>query len=950
MNTKSILSLACSLCLSVGTWAADRVTAYTYTPEGLVATIDGPRVDVGDVTTYQYYPNGNRHYMIDALGHVTEFTDYDAAGRLLRMVDPNGLVSSFTYHPRGWLATSTVGEGPGALTTIYTYDPAGNLERVTQPSGEYLDFTYDAANRLTDITDALGNVMHYDLDAMGNRVLEEARNPYAAFSLTRVYNDLNRLQYKIESWYSRTDYGYDAQGNMTSIIDGNNRPTMQQFDALDRMTRTIDRALGVTEYGYDARDNLESVTDPNGGVTAYDYDGLDNQTEIDSPDTGLTTFTHDEAGNVTTRTDAKDQVFAYTYDALNRLTFVDAPGNADDVAYTYDTCTHGIGRLCEVARGTTVLSYTYTLRGELDSLTQTVATSAGNDQAVAVLQYGYDAFGRLASMTYPSGAQVDYHYDAAGRVDGLDLTVGGNTTSLISNAHYQPFGPLADAIWGNGLAFSAMYYTDYQLMTEGSYNFWEYLSQPDGNGNPHWVYMNVDNGDTMVQELFYDSLDRLDTVSTYYSFDPDYDYDYDAVGNRTSLTADLVLTGYTYDLASNRLNGIDTEIVSTDANGNTTFLHGMTLQYTTDNRLAVVVGHLYSTYNGLGERVAKETDIPGLSGDVHDTRVFVYDQGGQLVAETGPGGQVLREYVYFDGRPIGVLDRTPTSAELFLRADLDGDGAITYRDEAEWSAFHAADPAYEITGDGINDAADAQAMSDCVALGNCVASTFGHQLYYVHADRQGTPRALSDETGDVKWLATYTPFGQAEVTEDPDGNGQDVVLNLRFPGQYYDAETGLHYNYFRDYDPSTGRYIQSDPIGLDGGLNTYLYGNANPLRYVDPTGETPAYAARGAWWVGSRAGAAFNAAFEAAVGVSVGKWIYDATHESDNDPYLMPAKGNVADTEIARDYGEAASESRQCGGEPPDRCEWLNANKHKYRPDQVKRTQKAWGCRRSRHR
>jgi RHS repeat-associated protein len=88
----------------------------------------------------------------------------------------------------------------------------------------------------------------------------------------------------------------------------------------------------------------------------------------------------------------------------------------------------------------------------------------------------------------------------------------------------------------------------------------------------------------------------------------------------------------------------------------------------------------------------------------------------------------------------------------------------------------------------------------------------------------------------VVWKNDNTePFGNSMPDENPSGLGQ-FAYNLRFPGQYYDQETGTSYNYFRDYDPITGRYIESDPIGLGGGINTYAYVNANPLQYSDSDG------------------------------------------------------------------------------------------------------------------
>jgi RHS repeat-associated protein len=106
----------------------------------------------------------------------------------------------------------------------------------------------------------------------------------------------------------------------------------------------------------------------------------------------------------------------------------------------------------------------------------------------------------------------------------------------------------------------------------------------------------------------------------------------------------------------------------------------------------------------------------------------------------------------------------------------------------------------------------------------------------VHNDHRGTPQTLTNQAGAVVWRATYDPFGWATVNEDPDGDGVLVKNNMRDAGQYFDAETGLHYNWNRYYDPKVGRYITSDPIGLKGGLNTYLYANANPLTWIDPDG------------------------------------------------------------------------------------------------------------------
>ncbi|GAB3254574.1 RHS repeat domain-containing protein [Chitinimonas naiadis] len=107
---------------------------------------------------------------------------------------------------------------------------------------------------------------------------------------------------------------------------------------------------------------------------------------------------------------------------------------------------------------------------------------------------------------------------------------------------------------------------------------------------------------------------------------------------------------------------------------------------------------------------------------------------------------------------------------------------------------------------------------------------------YIHSDHLGTPRLLTNASQKAVWAWQGEPFGADQANEDPESTGTKYSFNLRFPGQYYDVETGNHYNLNRDYDPKVGRYVQSDPIGLAGGINTYAYVRGNPVSRIDPKG------------------------------------------------------------------------------------------------------------------
>ncbi|HLF95583.1 MAG TPA: DUF6531 domain-containing protein, partial [Methylococcaceae bacterium] len=213
-----------------------RVWTFTYNGYGQVLTEDGSRTDVNDVTTYSYYTDttathttGDLWNVTNPLGHVTAYTQYDQHGKPLAIQDPNGLLTSLAYDPRGRLTGKTV----DGHTTSYAYDAAGNLIRLTLPTGVFYQYGYDAAHRLTDITDAFGGNLHYTLDAVGHRIREDIREAGGTVVKThrRVYDALARLAEDIGAYNQTTRYQYDPNGNLTGITDPLNQITGQTYDA-----------------------------------------------------------------------------------------------------------------------------------------------------------------------------------------------------------------------------------------------------------------------------------------------------------------------------------------------------------------------------------------------------------------------------------------------------------------------------------------------------------------------------------------------------------------------------------------------------------------------------------------------------------------------------------------------------------------------------------------------
>ncbi|MBS4051171.1 MAG: RHS domain-containing protein, partial [Methylomonas sp.] len=755
-----------------------RTWTYSYNALGQVLTADGPRTDVNDVTSYTYYADttanhhpGDLHTVSNALGHVTTFTDYDANGRLLRLVDPNGLIIGFAYDPRGRLTQKTV----DGHATVYDYDNVGNLIKVTRPTGVFYKFTYDAAHRLTDITDALGGNIHYTLDNMGNRIREDIKDAagHVVKTQSRVYDALNRLAQDIGAYNQTTQYQYDPNGNLTQITDAAGHSTQQQYDSLDRLIRSTDALAGQTDYDYDALDRLVQVTDANNHSTVYSYNGLGDLTQRDSPNTGITQYSYDSAGNLAQKTDAGNTTATYQYDALNRLLGIDYPGTEADISYGYDWLVGNKGRLTSSRRGNAApLYFHYDKRGNVVNTTATALAHPWYDTSIDRINYLYNADDQITEVQFNWYRQHRYHYDQTGQVDRIlvhdwddgDFSRRGYdvTRILADNIVHLPFGPIASLSYGNGLTLNRNYDQDYRLVGQSVGNQLNLAYSYDANGNLQTATDLLAAAND--QSYSYDALNRLIAANG----TAQQSYQYDPVGNRFADDLNGAATQYHYDLGSQKLlsqTGAHPNTVVSNAVGNITQTGGKTYLYAADQRLASVKQGSSDiarySYDAQGRRRSKTVGTA--------TTHYDYDLQGRLLGED----RVPADYVYLDGEPLARVD--------YNLSDWSGN-------VASWN------------------------------------------IAYYHNNPLGAPLQTTDRLGQISWSAQLDPFGKATPINPA------ISQNLRFPGQYYDQETGLHYNMARYYDPGIGRYLQSDPIGLAGGINTYTYVYNNPLRYTDPQG------------------------------------------------------------------------------------------------------------------
>ncbi|MEU7304776.1 DUF6531 domain-containing protein, partial [Streptomyces sp. NPDC007206] len=728
----------------------------------------------------------------DPLGHTTAFT-YDEAGNPTEIVRPDGRRMTATYNDLG-LPTKITGTDGGV--TRYEYDTRGNRTSVTDPAGRTTRYTYDEAGHPTSVTDPLGNTTLIRCNAAGQPT--EITDPLGAV----------------------TRYAYDAFGRTTAITDPLGAITRLEWSAEGKLTRRIDPDGTEERWTYDGEGNCTTHTDQIGGVTRFEYTHFDLLTARTGPDGVRYEFEHDATLRLTRVTNPQRLTWTYEYDSAGRLI---RETDFDDRALTYEY--DAAGRL--LSRRNALGEVVFFSRNELGQVTR-------KDAAGQITTYSYDFTDQLAQATGPDGTTLTLLRDRYGRL--LSETVNGRTLAYT----YDTLGRRTG-----------------RTTPTGAVTTWSY----DATGSPvgmvasgHPIEFTHDEagrelacriGETLTLRHDFDVVGRLTTQSIIDSADR-------TVHNRT----------YTYR-ADGNLIAVDDQLSGVrrfelDSAGRVTAVHaaGWTERYAYDeagNQIQAAWPANHPGQEAVGPRTYTGTRITR-AGNVRyehdalgritlrqktrlsrkpDTWHYEWDAEDRLTSVTTPDGTRWR-YTYDPlGRRTAKLRLAEDGETVVERVDFTWDGTTLC--EQTTSSPDLPNPV-TLTWDhrGLRPLA----QTERITAADVPQEEIDSRFFAIVTDLVGTPSELIDEQGDIAWRIRSTLWGTtAWATEST------AYTPLRFPGQYYDPETGLHYNYFRHYDHETARYLTPDPLGLVPSPNPSVYVE-NPHSWIDPLGLTPCFGAR----------------------------------------------------------------------------------------------------------
>ncbi len=785
------------------------LAAYRYDAAGnLVEWTDA----LSHSSTFAYDARRNMTRKTDRLGYSFHY-EYDKAGRCVHTYGDDGLYDvSLQFMPEQQCTLLTHSDG-GCWT--YIYNESGTITQIIDPYGGIQTRTTDEKGRVTEEIEPSGRITQLLYDASGAHIGRCDSLGYNFLPWEQDPHPQNPLALKLPETPLEWEYGrlsaitqsddpgpedlrelprYVAEFRARIIASGAlpaDPGTARKFyDARGRLAEEKDTRGGAQRWRYDPNGNVSEYTDPAGAVHRYEYASWNLLHRKIDPSGGAVTFQYTPREKIRMVIDAGGTTTEYSHDYKDRLVSVSRHGVIRE-EYRYD-----IGD---------------NLIEKVDGHGETLLTFEPGPHKLPLVR-------RLAS-----GETHSFAYDDRGRI------TEAATDELEAQFKYTPYGRvLLDQRNGKGVthkyaeeklaetAVFGRFITKYKTNSKG----WLIIVDPAGGSHQArstggMVFRILSNGSSEIS--YWNATGRC-TLKAHQSRVKHYSpwvrtYKYSPTGNLTTVKDTLRGTSsYEYDscgrLIVEHLPKHSPRQFVYDVAGNLIQQPGLSDVILNDgNRLSTANGDRF-TYNGRNHISRRER---GSSVTVYD-----YNSADMLVHV---GGAMLDWQCRYDplGRRVSKSWDNGT-VEFFwdqdrLAAEIGRDGALRiyiYADPFALVPFMFVD--YE------NEEAPPESGS----------------RYFIFTNQIGVPVRVEDDQGRAAWSARIDPYGSAII--DP---GNRIELALRFPGHYHDAETGLFYNRYRYYSPELGRYLQSDPIGLKGGMNVYGYAGGAPLTKVDLIGHHP---------------------------------------------------------------------------------------------------------------
>ncbi|WP_435843347.1 DUF6531 domain-containing protein [Streptomyces globisporus] len=712
----------------------------------------------------------------DPLGRTTTYT-YDDRGNPVRVEHPDGTDARIEYNELNQLATVT---GPDGATSRQEYDDRGNPTLFTRPNGTTTRLSHGPQGQLIGVDDSLGALDRLRCDAAGLPLA--VRGPLGTV----------------------TRYIRDAFGRPVRITDPQGRTTELEWTVEGKLARRTDPDGSQQSWTYDGEGNCLVHTDVAGGETRFEYTHFDLVSVRTTPGGARQEFTHDTELRLTRVTNPQGLTWDYTYDAAGR-TSAETDYDGRTLRYSHDSCGQLISRTNGLGQ---------TVRYERDLAGRATAKDADG----SVTRFAYDIHGRLASAAGPD-SELSYVRDSSGRVlrevcDGRELV---NT--------YDETGRRTRRVTPSGAVSSWSFPAGRTAELTASGHRLGFHFDETGRETARRI------GDALTVDLAYDPAGRL-------------------IDQLVRTTGDRVLQRRTYTYRP------DGHLASAEE------LTGgrKRLEVSGDGRVTGVTAENWSeryAYDEAGNQTS--ASWPG-AGDASGPREYAgtrITRAGRVRYEHDAQGRViLRQKTRLSRKPETWHYGWDAEDRLVLVTTPDGTrwrylyDALGRRSAKQRLAEDGATVVEEVTFTWDGDTLCEQTTST-TGSPDSVALTWDHdgvkpvtqverrlvdqaevdsRFFAIITDLVGTPRELVDEQGEVAWRTRSALWGATSWNRDA-----DAYTPLRFPGQYFDPESGLHYNRHRHYDPESGRYLSPDPLGLTPAPNAVTYVD-DPTLWIDPLG------------------------------------------------------------------------------------------------------------------